>query len=91
MGAGIYLLSPIDFIPEFLLLFFGLGFLDGAFLIFVMFDKLLNESPQDVVREHIDAIRGDRTLEETFGSSFVQRTQSNEKPGQTTVILPDSD
>ena len=58
-GSLIYLISPIDLIKDFLLI--GIGYVDDIAIIILAFRKLVQDSPPDVVREHVEAIsRGDR-------------------------------
>jgi len=56
--AIVYLLSPIDFVPELFLPLIG-GFDDLGLLAYA-FHSLVAESPREVVEEHIASIRGRR-------------------------------
>jgi len=52
--ALVYFIFPIDLIKD--LPRFQLGYIDDVLLLFFAFRKLVNDSPPDVVREHVDAI-----------------------------------
>lgn len=54
--AVLYLLSPIDVLPDLLLPVFGLGVVDDISLIFLAFNKLIKDTPQHIVDEHVQAI-----------------------------------
>lgn len=57
-GSLLYLISPIDILKDFAI--FGLGYIDDVAFIFIAFRKLVQDSPPEVVREHVEAIsRGD--------------------------------
>lgn len=49
-----YIVSPLDFIPESLFLFFGI--IDDVGLFVVMLKLFLRLCPQNVVQEHVSAI-----------------------------------
>jgi uncharacterized membrane protein YkvA (DUF1232 family) len=49
--ATAYLLSPLDLIPDFVP---GLGQLDDLVVAVLALDQMLNDVPEDVVREHWD-------------------------------------
>jgi uncharacterized membrane protein YkvA (DUF1232 family) len=53
--AILYVISPIDFIPELLLPI--LGYMDDVAVLFLAFKIFVRLSPQDVVAEHMDSIR----------------------------------
>ncbi len=52
----LYILSPLDIIPDFL--FPGVGYLDDATLLLLIGYYLIRWSPQQVVDEHVAAIGG---------------------------------
>jgi len=52
----VYLVSPLDFIPDFIFLFFG--YADDLVLVVLAASYLLSSSPDEVVREHVAAIEG---------------------------------
>ena len=54
--VGAYLLSPLDLVPSFLT---GIGQLDDIVVAALALDQLLNDVPEEVLREHWD---GDRDL-----------------------------
>ena len=53
----IYLVSPFDFIPDFIFLTFG--YADDMVLVILAASYLLKASPDEVVREHVAAIEGE--------------------------------
>ncbi len=53
-GAIVYILSPFDLIPDFLLPF--LGFLEDIIIAVLCFMALVRLSPPEVVEEHVKAI-----------------------------------
>ncbi|MDX9754854.1 MAG: DUF1232 domain-containing protein [bacterium] len=59
----VYFFFPFDFIiPDLARL--GLGYIDDMVFLFYAFNKLVKESPPDVVREHVEQIsRGERPVE----------------------------
>ena len=48
---GVYLASPVDFIPDFIP---GIGQLDDLFIAAFALDQMLNRVPQEVVLDHWD-------------------------------------
>ena len=62
VGAVIYLISPIDLIPD--LIFPGLGELDDLAILLLSAKALVDLSPPDVVRQHLDQIIGRRRTRE---------------------------
>jgi uncharacterized membrane protein YkvA (DUF1232 family) len=55
-GAIAYFFLPWDLLPDLGML--GLGYADDLIFLFLAFKKLVNDSPPDVVREHVQAISG---------------------------------
>jgi len=53
--AFVYLLSPIDLLRD--LPFFAIGYIDDIMLLIYTFRKLYKESPPEIIREHVLAIR----------------------------------
>jgi uncharacterized membrane protein YkvA (DUF1232 family) len=47
--AAVYLVSPVDLIPDFIP---GLGFLDDVIVVALVLDGLLNHVGRDIVREY---------------------------------------
>ena len=62
VGAIVYLISPIDLIPDFV--FPGLGELDDLAILLLSAKALVDLSPPDVVRQHLDQIIGRRRTRE---------------------------
>lgn len=58
--AVAYFVSPLDFIPDLLGPLFGIGFADDLTFLTLAFTKLVKDSPQHVVDEHLEAL-GHRT------------------------------
>lgn len=55
-GALAYALFPFDLMPDLRLM--GLGYIDDIAFIFLAFKKLVQDSPPEVVREHVLALSG---------------------------------
>jgi uncharacterized membrane protein YkvA (DUF1232 family) len=53
--AFLYVISPIDFIPDLLVPIFG--YVDDVAVLFLAFKIFVRLSPRDVVAEHMDSIR----------------------------------
>jgi uncharacterized membrane protein YkvA (DUF1232 family) len=62
VGAVVYLISPIDLIPDFL--FPGVGELDDLAVLLLSVKALVDLSPPEVVRQHLDQIIGRRRTRE---------------------------
>lgn len=56
IGAMIYTISPLDFIPE--MIFPIIGFADDIGLIILSAKKLLSDTPPEVLKEHVAKIEG---------------------------------
>lgn len=57
--AGVfYLLSPVDFLPDWALP--GLGELDDLAVVLLMLKAFVDLSPPDIVREHLEGLAGRR-------------------------------
>lgn len=52
--AVLYFIFPIDLIKD--LPRFQIGYIDDILILFFAFRKLVNDSPPEVVREHVEAI-----------------------------------
>jgi uncharacterized membrane protein YkvA (DUF1232 family) len=66
--AGVlYLLSPIDLIPDIMLP--GLGEVDDVVLLLLALKTFVDMSPPGVVREHLDNLLGKRGQARDAGSS----------------------
>ncbi|MEW6202350.1 MAG: DUF1232 domain-containing protein [bacterium] len=57
LGALIYLVSPYDLLPDFLM---PLGWIEDIIIIYFAFRFLFRAAPQDVVREHVKRIDSGR-------------------------------
>jgi uncharacterized membrane protein YkvA (DUF1232 family) len=55
VAAVLYVLSPIDFVPDFLL---GLGQLDDLAILLLALKGFISLSPQSVVDQHLHDIKG---------------------------------
>lgn len=55
VAAVVYVLSPIDFVPDFLL---GLGQFDDLALLLLALKAFISLSPQSVVDQHLHDIKG---------------------------------
>jgi uncharacterized membrane protein YkvA (DUF1232 family) len=65
--AGLlYLLSPIDLIPDLMLP--GVGEIDDVVLLFLALKAFVDLSPPGVVREHLDRLMGKRKKSSSSGS-----------------------
>ncbi|MFQ6116466.1 MAG: YkvA family protein [bacterium] len=56
IAALIYVLSPLDLIPDFLMPIFG--YIDDLFILLITLRYFLIKCPQDVLWEHVRAIEG---------------------------------
>ena len=86
IGAFLYVLSPIDVIPDFLV---GIGQLDDLTIILMALWAFIQLAPADVVRE----FRGDsnvvsgryRVIKDEPGTGNVQSTEPSTKPVQRRI------
>ena len=53
-GAIIYLISPFDIIPDYLIPFFG--YIEDIFILYFSMKILVKYSPKEVVREYVQLI-----------------------------------
>ncbi len=53
-GAVLYLVSPIDILPDYLLP--GFGYIEDIFILYIVIKLLIKYSPSDVVREYVRII-----------------------------------
>ena len=53
-GAIVYLISPIDILPDYLLPVFG--YVEDIFILYIVIKLLIKYSPTDVVREYVRII-----------------------------------
>ncbi len=54
-GVGLYLLMPIDLIPDFIPV---VGYLDDVLVLMLGLWLFLRLCPEDIFREHVDSLRG---------------------------------
>lgn len=57
-GALAYFVSPIDAIPDILVPFFGVGYLDDLAIIVIAIRLFIAMAPKNVVAEHLDDLHG---------------------------------
>jgi len=72
VGAVVYLISPIDLIPDFV--FPGLGELDDLAVLLLSVKALVDLSPPEVVRQHLDQIIGRRRRQESGAEPASEAT-----------------
>ena len=60
-GGIIYMISPFDIIPDFLIVWGGLGLLDDIIVIVATITLFLLSIPSDILREHLSGGRASST------------------------------
>ena len=60
-GAILYFFVPYDLLPDFPAVY--LGRVDDVLILYFAFNKLVNDSPPDVVAEHVNDLRGKKKKE----------------------------
>lgn len=53
-GAIAYVILPFDLLPD--LAMFGVGYVEDLVLVYLAFNKLMTDSPREVVQQHVQAI-----------------------------------
>lgn len=64
LAAGLYVISPIDFFPDRLATFFGIGYLDDVVVITFAARWFVSGCPREIVQQHVKRIEEEDALEE---------------------------